>query len=55
MCNGDSLYFVPKIKVDHVLTPNSKVTIADLGSEHVQGQSWMFYKYEITVWVQQSR
>lgn len=33
-----SLYSALKIRVGHVLTPNSKATVADLG-EHVQGQS----------------
>lgn len=38
ICHGESHYFALKIRVDCVSTPNSKVSIADLG-EYVQGQS----------------
>lgn len=40
MCNGDNLYFALKFRVDHVLTPNSKVTLPDLGDKHPLGQTW---------------
>ena len=39
VCSGDSLYFALKIRVDHILSSNSKVITADLGGEHFQGQT----------------